>query len=178
MGLTKEIADVLIHCHQSLSAGMTRVKMADWGLLAKLDKRAPFAKVCLLMMQYVSPLSAIKPEGTAMTFHCQVARADNFATKLSKEIVLELETEGTFCCRVQEVVITIISSHTIPESGEDVMTEVYKCRGHLMSNAGKVMKQVAGDLISESKKKRSRKDDFSITDRQKIIEDKSAPLFI
>ena len=45
MGLTKEIADVMIHCHQSLSAGMTRVRMFDWGLLAKLDKRAPFAKV-------------------------------------------------------------------------------------------------------------------------------------
>ena len=63
-------------------------------------------------------------------------------------------------------------------SGEDVMTEVYKCRGHLMSNAGKLLKQVAGDLISEAKKKRLRKYDFSITDRQKIIEDKSAPLFI
>ena len=178
MGLTKEITEVMIHCYQSLSAGMTRVRIYDWGLLAKLDKRAPFAKVCLLMMQYVSPLSAIKPEGSAMTFHIQVARTDNFATRLSKEIVNELEHEGTFCCRVQDVVIQLISEYKIPEGGEDFMTEVYKCRGHLMSNAGKLMKQVAVDLVSEAKKKKARKDSFSITDRQKVIEAKSAPLFI
>ena len=47
-----------------------------------------------------------------------------------------------------------------------------------MSNAGKLLKQVGGDLLTEAKKKKARKDDFSIGDRQKMIEDKSAPLFI
>ena len=93
-------------------------------------------------------------------------------------MVNELELEGTFCCRVQQVVIDLFLLYQIQESAEDVMTEVYKCRGQLMSNAGKLLKQVGGDLLTEAKKKKARKYDFSIEDRQKMIEEKSGPLFI
>ena len=81
-------------------AGRIRVRTSDWGLVAKLDRQAPWAKVCLMMMQYLGSLNPADVGGTSWS-----GRRDHFAAKLSKDVIDELQTEVAFLVDVQEKVM-------------------------------------------------------------------------
>ena len=57
-GLPPAVAELLRHCQLSLCAGRVRVRRHDFGAVAKLDKRAPWANICIMMMQYLPSLDA------------------------------------------------------------------------------------------------------------------------
>ena len=155
-GLPDTLADVLQQCQMSLCAGRVRVKTSDWGLVAKLDRQAPWAKLCLMMMQYLGSLNPVEV-GT----NCWSGRRDHFATKLPKDVIEELQTETSFLKEVQDTVIQIMTVHqdvkTTNMLPEEIQTAMLVCRGTLMSNAGKLIKAVGADLLSEAKKKPSGK---------------------
>ena len=63
------ISKIFMACQFHHCAGQVRVRAADFGVIAKLDPRAPWMKVCVLLWQYIGNMDAkasATPLATAM----------------------------------------------------------------------------------------------------------------
>ena len=92
--LPSKIAKILQTCQFNACAGRVRVRPSDFGLTAKLDPRAPLAKVALMLFQYLSSMDHKSASGNALTF---AGRRETFAKKLPSDVVNELIAEPVFC---------------------------------------------------------------------------------
>ena len=171
-GVPRALSELLQGCHAILCAGRSRVRIADWGLVAKLDRQAPWAKLCVMMMQYLGAMPTPDKEGSRWA-----GRKDHFATKLQKDVLDELQGESEFLLDVQVAVTKLITAYKDPTNNsmlqEEIRSHMYACRGHLMANAGKIVRTVGAELSSETKKKAFKKETLHVTDRIKIIEQHS-----
>ena len=66
--LPSNVAQILQTCQFNACAGRVRVRPSDFGLSAKLDPRAPWAKVSLMLWQYISSVDQKHVNADAMTF--------------------------------------------------------------------------------------------------------------
>ena len=171
-GMPGPLCNLLQGCHAILCAGRSRVKIDDWGLVAKMDRQAPWAKLFVLMMQYLGALPTADKEGRGWA-----GRREHFAPKLQKDVLDELQGESEFLVDLQVVVTKLISAYKDPQNTsmlqEEIKSHMYACRGQLMANAGKLLKAVGAELSSEKKKKAFKREALHVTDRNNIIQQHS-----
>ena len=69
----------------------------------------------------------------------------------------ELEAESVFLVRVQDNVTRLMNAYREVQSTtmlpEEIRTNMFACRGHLLSNAGKLIKMVGQELLGEKRKR-------------------------
>ena len=73
MSLPGGIAKILQTCQFGACGGRVRVKPSDFGLAAKLDPRAPWANVAVLLWQYIGSADQKQTHASASVKHLSVA---------------------------------------------------------------------------------------------------------
>ena len=100
--LSNGIATVLQSCQFHICAGQTRVKPADFGLVADLDPRAPWAKVCILLGQYIGSM----PRDTEIIVATWAGRKEITAKMLQRDVMTQLVAEVDFVMAVANVLVS------------------------------------------------------------------------
>ena len=101
---------VLQTCMFGACAGRVRVEPSDYGKVAKIDKRAPWTKVALMLCQYIG--TSMKPQAPCLS------SASSFrglvtvnAPKLSASSVKQLVTESAFVLSVEKFIGTVLATY-------------------------------------------------------------------
>ena len=137
---------IFMTCQFHHCAGQVRVRAADFGAISKLDPRAPWMKVCVLLHQYIGnlePKSAI----ALATFQ---GRQEKTAKKIPLDVIKELVTEGMFVGRMEKFTVKMMTHYT--PGPVDTMSqnkaehELMMSRGKLFSWIGKHAKAVGETL--------------------------------
>ena len=150
--LPGNIAKLLQTCQFNACAGRVRVKPSDFGLSAKLDPRAPWAKVALMLWQYIGSVDQKHIVTTAKTFS---GRRELVAKKLSGDVIRELVAESDFVCSVDKFIKTMLSTYSKPDahgSSVCVASELLIARGELLAHGGRYLVKV-GHLLDQAAKK-------------------------
>ena len=161
-------AELLHSCVFSQCTGRVRVATADYGMAGKLDKRAPLVMVALIMHQYFGNLvDAVCPH----LFEPQIKQAP----KMNKDAILALQAEGDFCLQVQREVVQVLERYRLPTALgaplEEQTIKLNNARGRFIAGTGKVLKTLAGELVSQSKKAIARQESYGIPERAKAIKE-------
>ena len=145
--LPSKIAKILQTCQFNACAGRVRVRPSDFGLTAKLDPRAPLAKVALMLFQYLSSMDHKSASGNALTF---AGRRETFAKKLPSDVVNELIAEPVFCRSIDDFIKAMINHYRFPkrltlsESAFD--KEMLGARGDFLANNGRYLIKIGSAL--------------------------------
>ena len=83
---------------------------SDYGKASKLDPRAPWTKVALILCQYMNtPMKLQAPcLSSASSFRGLVTVN---ALKISARVVKELVTESGFVCKVEQFIRSVLSTY-------------------------------------------------------------------
>ena len=141
---------VLQNCQFNACAGRVRVKPCDFGLSAKLDPRAPWAKVALILFQYISSLQDATGGVSAHTF---TGRQEIVVKKMQPDVVKELVTEADFVMSVDSFIQQMCVAYGKPTQGSaNEMNDLLAARGNLLSFCGRYLIRVGGLLEQAAKK--------------------------
>jgi hypothetical protein len=150
MALPTAHSQVLQNCQFNACAGRVRVKPCDFGLSAKLDPRAPWAKVALILFQYISSLQDATGGVSAHTF---TGRQEIVVRKMQPDVVKELVTEADFVMSVDAFIQQMCVAYGKPTQGSaNQMNDLLVCRGNLLSLCGRYLLRVGGLLEQAAKK--------------------------
>ena len=107
--LSPGIAKVLQTCQFVACAGRVRVKTSDFGLAAKLDPRAQWSKVAVMLWQYMSNIDqrAVTPEGSTFS-----GRKEIISKKLSADVMKEIFAETEFQQTLDTFIKIMISTYS------------------------------------------------------------------
>ena len=106
--LPGSIAKILQTCQFNVSAGRVRVRPSDFRLSAKLDPRAPWAKVALLLWQYSGSVDQKRVNANAKTF---IGRRETIARKLGRDVIKDLVAEPDFVRSVDSFIEQMLSTY-------------------------------------------------------------------
>ena len=151
---------VLQTCQFHSASGRSRVRPADFGVVAKLDPRCPWVMVAILIFQYASNVSASAGFGhsSSMTFS---GRVENFAKKLNAIAFKELEQEGSFVRTLEAFIREMFVHYQIPADSNahldsekllDARTIVLSACGRMIVNFASTVNDIAlkGQALSQS----------------------------
>jgi len=175
--LPATIAKVLQACQFNACASRVRVRPSDFGLSAKLDPRAPWTKVAVLLWQYIGAMDQNRTSVNAMTFG---GRKEVVAKKMQADVVKELAAETDFLRSVDTFIKAMLSTYSTPPSQENmasVANELLAARGELLANCGRYLLKVGSVLDQAAKKAMSRRVPLEPTDRLRILKDECAGKF-
>ena len=158
-GFTKGHADILKRCQFEGAGGCIRVRCKNFGELAKLDKRCPMVKVCLLLFMYLSTAeqhgkvarSQAAPDSSHaendddnddVTFN---GRKVTNAKDIKPDVIAEMRTEVRCVCRFETDIRTFLMHYKdadLQASGGDdnrAANALLKARGAFCCKAGKLL---------------------------------------
>ena len=158
-------------------AGRVRVKPSDFGLTAKLDPRAPWAKIGLLLFQYIGNMDCKIGETSSETFG---GRKEIVAKKLQPDVIKELVAENVFVCAVDTFIKTILALYSNPTSRESEIVKNHKllnARAELLMASGRFLLKVGQLVDQEVKKAKAMRLQYSPEQRIKLVKDSTAGKF-
>ena len=140
-------------CQFQTAAGRGRVKPADFGFVSKIDKRAAWSKVAILMWQYSSAVSGrtgAGPSGTsALTF---AGRVEAFAKRLNPTWLKQLELELPFVLSVESFIREALKHYQVDPKVQCDSEKVLDARSKFFAAAGRLLLQVASALAEAAQK--------------------------
>ena len=172
--LPASIAKVLQTCQFHACAGRVSVRPSDFGLAAKLDPRAPWAKVALILWQYLGSMDQKQIFSNSATF---TGRSEITAKKLQQGVVKELVAGPRFVLEVESFVKSILQQYSKPTGGGkqfEVSRELLTVRGQLLANCGKFLLKVGQALEQANHKASARRLLLSPAQRSAIVETETA----
>lgn len=152
MQLPDNISKVLQACQFGVCAGRVRVKPHDFGLAAKLDPRAPWTKVAIMLWQYIGSMDQKDIGATTLTFQ---GRKETQAKKLQADVMKELVREMRFVRSVDGFIRSMLSTYSQPTSHEPkgvTSNELLVVRGLFLANCGRYIIKVGTQLDQACKK--------------------------
>ena len=168
--LSVSIAKVLQTCQFNACAGRVRVRPSDFGLSAKLDPRAPWAKVALMLWQYIGSADQRHINANVKTFS---GRREIVAKKMPRAVIQELVAETHFVCSVDTFIKKMLSTYSQPQahgSSVCVASELLAARGELLANCGRYLLKVGHVLEHAAKKAIAKREAFAPHERIRIIQ--------
>ena len=173
VSLPGSVAKVLQACQFGVCAGRVRVRPSDFGLSAKLDPRAPWAKVSLMLWQYIGSIDGRCVDANATTF---VGRTEVTAKKMNGDCINELVGEPSLVCSVDSFIKQMMSKYAQPQSCESmvcIQKELLIARGELMANCGRYLLKVGHALETAAKREISKQGVLAPRERIGIVERES-----
>ena len=158
----------VIQCSACMSR--VRVRVCDFGNVAKLNAQAPFAMVALLLQGYLGALKT-----NVVSDETYAGRQEVIAKTLPREQMKELMSEGAFLLDVHKFVLKMMKTYTGPKppnksaTPESLQSSLRDARGELFANAGKIITRVAKELCAAVSKENLRFKKLSLDDRMAII---------
>ena len=162
-------AEIFKMCQFSLCAGRVRVKASDFGLAAKLDPRAPWVKVALMLWQYIGSADQHHVSADAKTF---TGRKEIQAKKISKDVTQDPAAETDFVLGLDIFIKNMIQQYPPPptnESRQAVASELLNARGAMLANCGRYILKVGAVLDQAAKKASSKDDDLTLAAREEVL---------
>ena len=175
--LPASMAKVLQACQFHACAGRVCVRPSDFGLAAKLDPRAPWAKVAVILWQYLGSMDLKQIYTSSSTF---TGRKEIQAKKLQKGVVHELAAEPGFVLSMESFVNSMLQTYSTPTSGGkrlEVARELLTVRGELLANCGRFLLKVGQALEHAESKATARRQSLSPAQRSDIIKEETAGKF-
>ena len=175
--LPSKVAKVLQTCQFSTCQSRVRVRCGDFGTVAKMDPRYPWAKACVLLHQYISSLP---PPDAALTQSTFAGRKERTAKRLPSDAMKEVSGEGQFLRDMQDFVLEVLKRYILPtslgqgRSKEAMELDLVDARAHFMSHAGELVVKVGAELDKAVKKAEGLRLVLAPADRQKIVDDQKA----
>ena len=170
--LPSTMAKILQVCQFNACAGRVRVKAEDFGRVASLDPRTPWAKVALLLWQYISNMNVSK-KTTSSFSGC----TPKVAQRLQPDIVKELVAETAFVLTVDAFIYQMLQHYGKPTGNGmhgSATQSMHIARGDLIANQGRYMLKVAHALLDNTRKSTAVRKVVLPDDRLKILEDVGA----
>ena len=146
------IAKILQTCQFNACAGRVRVRPVDFGLSAKLDPRTPWAKVAVMLWQYIGSMDQKSTSGNAHTF---AGRKEIVARKLQRDVVSELVAETDFVREVNTFIIAMFQHYRASQNSHlsgFLAREMLSVRGELLANCGRYLLRIGSALEQAAKK--------------------------
>ena len=167
---------VLRTCQFEAVAGRIRARASDFGLLAKLDPRAPWGKVALLLWQYIgaSSTGASQPNSDAIAFG---VRKEVYAKTLSTSSINQLAIESSMMVDIEAEIKSALMHYSFsdpPAPGDDPVTfgqskALFSARGEFLSQCGRLLLKVAAPLVEAEAKAKQREKALSPEERESIL---------
>ena len=155
LNLEPTIAKVFTTCQFTVCSGRVKVKPADFGLAAKLDPRAPWSMVCLMLCQYIGTMDAIGNPNHVVTTTTFIGRQELVAKRLQKDVVAELVKESAFVIDVEKFTLCMLRHYGAPSgslSGSHALTELLHVRARFLANTGRFLLTI-GAVMDHAEKK-------------------------
>ena len=130
-------SQVLQQCQFAKVSGRVRVNADDFGLSAKLDVRAPWTKVSVMLHQYLQHTLADKPVDTRAGCRTFAGRKVTTTRKLQPDVMNELATLSHFVIRVDDFIVELLTCYGEPsENGQTVSHDLLCARGAMLAKCG------------------------------------------
>ena len=168
VSLPLQHAIVLQHCQFNACAGRVRVRPCDFGQAALLDARAPWAKIAIMLCQYISMLDDKADSISAYTFS---GRKEIFAPKLKKPVVHELVVEQEFVRNMSTFINEMCILYASPTQGSpNQVNDLLTARGEWLSHCGRYLLKIGGILEHATREASSRRDVLQPEERIRLLE--------
>ena len=164
------VSQVFRTCQFHSSAGRVRVKPSDFGLAAKLDRRGPWSKIAVLMLQYLpfAKNAQAGPSGPSnVTFG---GRAESTAKKLNIACMKQLEIEPDFVVSMDQFIKDVIKHYPVP-IGHGDPEKVLDARTLLLAESGRFLLKVGAQLADAVQKAVARQQEVSDEWRRALVAD-------
>ena len=138
--LLRHIADSFRNLVFQQVCGRIRVSIQDYNAVAPLDPRAMWAKVAILVHQYLRSLAEKYPPGATMSVGSYSSRSVFHARYLSKKAMKQLEFEGLYLKNVETDITRIFRTYPVRKPGVE---KVMRARSALLDRFGKQILKVA-----------------------------------
>ena len=176
--LPTSIALILKTCQFHACAGRVRVRPSDFGLAAKLDPRAPWAKVAMMLWQYMGCMVQNQARSSAVTFS---GRKEISAKKLQADVVNELVAETDFVRSVDTFIKSMLKTYATPtcegKNNATGLPDLLAARGLLLANCGRFLLKVGQVLEQAAKKATAQRLPLTPEVRLRILREESADKF-
>ena len=147
--------------------GRVRVVMADYHAIAPLDPRAMWAKVAILVHQYLRTLAEKFPPGATISSVSYSSRSSVAARCLPRKAMKQLELEGVFLKGVEGDITKLFRTYPVRKPGVE---KVMRARSALLDRFGKQILKVASDLDAAFTKAEALAKKLTAAERQSIID--------
>ena len=149
--LTEQIAAAFRLCQFHAVGGRVRVKCRDFGLVASLDRRGAWSKICVMMHQYTSPLDENSRGPAAIGDVTFSGRTEVVAGRLPAACVRELAQSCDFLLSVEKFVKRLLKHYVVPDGTGDT-GKVLDARAAFFASVGKMVLR-AGSLAADARQK-------------------------
>jgi len=162
--LPSQVAAAFAQCQFHCVGGQARVKHGDYGLTTRLDPRAPWTKISVLLSQY---LSALKGRQTGPKTNTELqfqGRSEQYAVRLHAPSFVELREEIPFVLSVEHFIKAMIRRYKI--DGNADMGPALRTRTSMLGACGRYVARVGTKLANASTKAKARDTTFTVPDRE------------
>ena len=175
-------AKVFLTSQFAVCSGRVTVKPADFGLAAKLDPRAPWCMISLLLWQYIGTMNANTPAGLVL-HHSNIfsGRQGLCATKMRKDVIGELTKESAFVKTVEQFILSMLKTYNKPGAGtvseKYYVNELLKRRAHFLADVGRQLLNIGRELDASEKKAIGKKVPLKPLEKLTLIKDLTKGVF-
>jgi len=138
------VAQILQSISFKACSGRVRVRPDDFALVATLDPRAPWAKVAMMLFQYLGNMNAARKPSTV--FNISPAKV---APKLQSDIIKELVEETAVVLKVDRFIFSMLKTYdNSTGAGTTVcgVSDLMTARGEFLANQGRFMIKIGTEL--------------------------------
>ena len=184
--LPTAMAKCLQLCQFNAVASRVRVRSSDFGAVAKLDPRAPWAKVALLLWQYLGTLNekhGSQPSRDDILLTTFSGRKEVFAKSLGTTTMKQLQEETRFLMDVEDEIIKTLKHYNTPDVAGDavktgcVNSALTAARGAFLSQCGRYLLKVACALAEAERKALSIRKPITPEQRTRCLDEETKGRF-
>ena len=139
LGKGNAVAQILQSISFKACSGRVRVRPDDFALVATLDPRAPWAKVAMMLFQYIGNMNASRKPSAV--FNICPAKV---SPKLQSDIIKELVEETAVVLKVDRFIFSMLKTYELPPNGR--MSDLMTARGEFLANQGRFMIRIGTEL--------------------------------
>lgn len=175
-------AKVFLTCQFAVCSGRVSVKPWDFGLAAKLDPRAPWCMISLLLWQYIGTMNANTPAGMVVHNSSSFSGRQGLnATKMRKDVIGELTKESGFVKTVEKFILDMLKNYSRPSGGtiseEHHVHELLKRRAHFLADVGRQLINIGRELDTKEKTAIAKKEPLRPHQKLTVIKDLTKDVF-
>ena len=175
LSLSAPQAELFKTCQFSVCSGRVTVKPSDFGLAAKLDPRAPWCMISLLLGQYIGTMNANAINGIVQCCSTFAGRNQIIAIRMRKDVIVELTKESGFVQEVEHFIVTTLTTYSTPSGGtvggEQRCQELLNCRANFLADVGRLLLRIGKELDEAEKKAIAKRQPLETKEKLTLIKD-------
>ena len=171
LALSSQVAQCFRTCAFYSASGQVRLRPEDFGVVTKIDPRAQWVKVSIMMRQYTSTVNEKVLSGPKASLVQWTGRKVLLAKRIGDSCIRQLAQESALVVEIESSIVRVVRHYPVKNSCLD---KVLLARTGFFSQIGKLVLRIGGALEQAQAKATAKGKELQETDRATVVSSEMA----